>query len=109
MAFLLSACLSEGAEMASAVDAIKEGAALIDVRTAEEYAGGHIEHSTRIGHGAIVDGVAKLGLEKDDVIVVYCRSGNRSGKAKAALESEGYQHVINGGGYRSLQQGLGNG
>ncbi|MCR9166139.1 MAG: rhodanese-like domain-containing protein [Nannocystaceae bacterium] len=84
----------------------EEGAVLLDVRTPQEHAEGHIEGSVNISHEKIVaddaEALAELealtGGDKGKAIVVYCRSGGRAGKAKAALEAAGYTRVTNVGG-----------
>ena len=70
----------------------------IDTRTAEEYAGGHLEQAALIPYDVIEQGVAALQLSKDTPIYLYCRSGGRAGKAKLALEAQHYTNVINVGG-----------
>ena len=54
---------------------------LIDVRTAEEYADGHLEEALNIDYfsATFLEDISKLGLETP--VLVYCRSGNRSGKS----------------------------
>jgi len=82
---------------------IANGALLIDVRSAEEYAQGHIEGSINIPHTE-VDRLAELiGDDLARPVVVYCRSGNRSGQAESALEKLGYTGVFNGTGFEALQ------
>jgi len=71
---------------------VEAGAQLVDVRTAEEFAAGHLPGAVNIP----VEGLElRMGeLEpKDQPIVVYCRSGNRSGRAAGMLERAGYQTV----------------
>ncbi len=70
----------------------------IDTRTAEEFAEGHLEQAALIPYDVIVEGVAALPLSKDTPIYLYCRSGNRAGKAKLALEAQNYTNVTNVGG-----------
>jgi len=43
-----------------------------------------------------VDGYARLMPDKEQQIVLYCRSGNRSGQATQFLQQNGYTNVING-------------
>ncbi len=69
-----------------------------DVRSAEEYAGGHIKEASHISHEAILAGVSAQGLAKDTPIYLYCGSGYRAGVAKDALEAQHYTNVINVGG-----------
>jgi rhodanese-related sulfurtransferase len=68
---------------------------LIDVRTAEEYRGGAIPSAINIPYDVIQDNLPTQ--DRSARIVVYCRSGNRSGKAKATLEALGFQNVNNFG------------
>lgn len=81
---------------------IEQQALVIDVRTAEEFAAGHIEGAINIPFESIVEGVAKLGLKNDDSIVLYCRSGRRSGIADEALTQAGFSHTANAGGVDAL-------
>jgi phage shock protein E len=75
----------------------------IDVRTASEFSGGHVEGALNIEFGDIVHGLAQRGIDSDTPIILYCGSGKRSGIAQQSLQSEGYSQVINAG---SLQQAL---
>jgi len=70
----------------------------IDVRTAEEYAAGHVTEAINIPYEQIGARVAEVTTDKDDLIYVYCRSGRRSGIAKKTLEDAGYRNVVNVGG-----------
>jgi phage shock protein E len=81
---------------------ITQGATVIDVRTAQEFASGHLAGATNIPFEEIVEGVKALGLEKDTSIVLYCRSGRRSGVANDALIAQGYSQTVNAGGYQGL-------
>ena len=74
----------------------------IDVRTAEEYAAGHLEDSVNIPYESITAKVGDLTTDKDTDIRVYCRSGHRSGIAKKMLEEKGFSNVTNEGGYQDL-------
>ena len=74
-----------------------EGALLLDVRGADEYAEGYIPGSINIPLQLLP---MKKGLPEDldTPIFVYCRSGGRSRRAAAFLEKEGYENVKNIGG-----------
>lgn len=82
-----------------AKDLIDEGSpTIVDVRTAQEYANGHIP-------GAINIPVENIGSEKpaeltdaDAQLIVYCRTGVRSKQASDRLVELGYQHVNDMGG-----------
>ena len=91
-----------------ALTKVAQGAMLVDVRTPEEYAEGHLPEAINIPFEQIVEAFAKQGIAKDTPVVVYCRSGRRSGIAKESLEKAGYQEVYNGGGYDSLKASAGN-
>ncbi|BCV27803.1 hypothetical protein AYI74_12200 [Shewanella algae] len=91
-----------------ALTKVAQGAMLVDVRTPEEYAEGHLPEAVNIPFEQIAEAFAKQGIAKDTPVVVYCRSGRRSGIAKESLEKAGYQEVYNGGGYDSLKASAGN-
>ncbi|ENM5813057.1 rhodanese-like domain-containing protein [Vibrio mimicus] len=91
---------SERAEIAWQM--VNDGALLIDVRTAEEYAQGHLDDALNWPLSEVE--TAFQSVEKDSPIVVYCRSGNRSGIAQKYLVEQGYTQVHNGGGYEEMRQ-----
>ena len=108
-ALILSSCSADpvpNANINQVVTAITTGATVIDVRTAEEMAEGMLPNAVPIPHAEIVSGVAALELSADATLVLYCRSGRRSGLATAALQKAGYTRVINGGGYGDLVTAL---
>ena len=70
----------------------------IDVRTAEEYAAGHVGRAVNIPYEEITQRISEVTTEKDAEIYLYCRSGRRSGIAKTALDEAGFTHVVNAGG-----------
>lgn len=70
----------------------------IDVRTAEEFAGGHVEGALNVPYDEIGDRIGAVELQKDDTIYLYCGSGRRAGIAKETLETMGYTGVTNVGG-----------
>lgn len=80
----------------------REGGVIVDVRTPEEFSGGHVEGAVNIPVDRIdaeLDQLAKLtDGDKDKPVVVYCRSGARADRAKSALLRSGYTQVTNVGG-----------
>lgn len=74
---------------------IKEGAFLVDVRSPGEFAGGSAKGAVNIPLDSITQQIKKFEGKKN--IVVFCRSGNRSGQAKSILEQKGFKNVTNGG------------
>lgn len=80
----------------------------LDVRTPSENRAGSLPKSQLIDFTA-PDFMAKaLKLDKDALVLVYCRSGNRSSMACSALKANGFQHVYNlAGGYASWKEVVG--
>lgn len=74
---------------------------IIDVRSLEEYAQGHIENSINIPIDEIDSALDQF--DKDQKIIVCCQSGNRSERAKFRLEDLGFKHVENGGSWKSFK------
>ncbi len=76
----------------------EQGALLLDVRSAKEFAAGHVEGAQLLPHDEIATRVAELdeqlGGDRTRPLVVYCRSGRRSSEAKATLEQAGFTQVI---------------
>lgn len=71
---------------------------LLDVRTQEEYDEGHIPGAILIPDYEITEKAESVICDKDETILVYCRSGNRSKDASAALVQLGYTDVREFGG-----------
>lgn len=76
----------------------------IDVRSPGEFESGHVEGSINIPHTEIVDRIGEVTGDKDATLYLYCRSGNRSGKAMRALQEAGFTDVSNIGGYQEAQE-----
>ena len=81
----------------------KPGTLLIDVRSAEEFASGALSGAQNISHEQIAAQISRVAPDKSKPIVLYCRSGRRSGLAQDALQALGYQQVVNAGGIDSLK------
>ena len=86
---------------------------IIDARTAEEFAEGHIENAILIPEYEIKDRAEKELPDKDALILVYCRSGRRSKIASEELAKLGYTNVKEFGGiidwpYEIVKQGENN-
>jgi len=76
---------------------------IIDVRTAAEYAVGHIEGAVNIPLDEIGARIRMLpDVDEDSPILLYCRVGARSAVAQAILEEQGYTRVPNGGSLSAL-------
>jgi phage shock protein E len=94
--FALSLVLGgAGADLISGAEArtlVKSGAAIVDVRTPEEFADGHIEGARNIPLSDLTARVAEVGA-KTKPVVVYCFSGARSRRAAQLLRDAGYTQV----------------
>jgi phage shock protein E len=75
-----------------------QGALIVDVRTAQEYGQQQIANAINIPYKKIVKQFKALEVRKDRIIVLYCRSGNRAGKAIMSLRKAGYTNLHNAGG-----------
>ena len=83
-------------------DVIKDRKTLfVDVRTPQEYASGHIASAVNIPLDQIMGRMDEL-KKAEGPIVLYCRSGNRSGMAQLLLQAQGFRNLHNGGGLDDL-------
>ena len=86
-----------------ALKKVSSGAILLDVRSPGEFASGHVEGALNIPHDQISGRLGELLKYKGNEIVLYCRSGRRSGLAQAQLTKEGFRSTYNAGGISALQ------
>ncbi len=73
---------------------------ILDVRTQEEFQQGHIPGAICVPNETIGKEPVPALPEKDQLILVYCRSGNRSKQAAGKLAAAGYTQVVEFGGIR---------
>lgn len=107
---LLSGCATQSTEktyrqitMEEAVTMMEEetGYTILDVRTAQEYSEKHIPGAINIANESIgTEDIPELP-DKDQLILVYCRSGNRSKQASEKLVKLGYTNIVEIGGINS--------
>lgn len=71
---------------------------ILDVRTIEEYNEGHIPNAICIPNETIDETVTTKLPNKDQLILIYCRSGNRSKQAALKLQHLGYTNLVEFGG-----------
>ncbi len=81
---------------------LAQGTVVYDVRTPEEYAGGHAEGAINLPLDKIQSGVYPQAA-KTSPIAVYCHSGNRSGQATTILKQAGYTNITDIGAYGNLK------
>lgn len=84
---------------------------ILDVRTAYEFAEGHIENAKNIDVSGSTFEAEIEKLDKDQPVFVYCAIGVRSAKAAAILRKKGFKHVydLDGGYHDLLKVGMKNG
>ena len=82
------------ADFAAGLDTISN-AFLLDVRTDAEFASGHLKGATQIDFYRDDFEEAIAALDKNQPVFVYCRSGNRSGKAAKQMKTMGFKEVYN--------------
>lgn len=105
LAFLAFRYLTSGGDtqpVETVAQAIADGAQVLDVRTSDEYASGHVVGAV---HANVLDpgfAGAVSGLNASEPVYVYCASGHRSGRAASKLEALGFEIVINAGGIGDL-------
>lgn len=106
---LLTGCGAEDAptyrqvssDEAAAMMASESDYLILDVRTREEYEQGHIPGAVCVPNESIGSGELSALPRKDQLILVYCRSGNRSQQAARKLADSGYTNIVEFGGILS--------
>lgn len=108
LALMMSACGTQDKETASYRQISQEeamemmtrddGHVIVDVRTYEEYDEGHIPDAICIPNESIIEEMPAQLSDPDQIILVYCRSGNRSKQAAEKLANIGYTNVYEFGG-----------
>lgn len=73
---------------------------LIDVRTVEEFQSGSVANAINIPMSEVASRIEEL--KSLEPMVVFCKSGNRSGQVEAYLKQQGVQQIANGGGWLEL-------
>ena len=86
------------AEEAKEIMDTEEGYIILDVRTQDEFDETHIPGAILIPHDEITEKAEDLLTDKDQLILVYCRSGRRSKLAAEALVELGYTNIKEFGG-----------
>ncbi|WP_240453341.1 MULTISPECIES: rhodanese-like domain-containing protein [unclassified Flavobacterium] len=81
---------------------IQNKAFLVDVRTPSEFASGHVEGSVNIPLDQVLNQLQMF--QNHENIVVFCKSGNRSGQAFQMLKANGFNNVTNGGTWQQVKK-----
>jgi len=90
-----------GSEQVDLSTLVKAGAKMVDVRSKAEFASGRAKGSINIPLDEI--GSKSTQFKKDEVIIVCCRSGNRSASAQRILKQKGFSQVYNAGPWTNLR------
>lgn len=67
---------------------------VLDVRTPEEFAAGHVPGAVNIPHDQLPNRIAEITNAKNKDVVVYCRSGKRAAMAQDTLAAHGFKRVL---------------
>ncbi|MCL2635415.1 MAG: rhodanese-like domain-containing protein [Betaproteobacteria bacterium] len=97
---LLAGSAGKGLNPVAATQLInREDAYILDVREADEFAGGHLPEARNIPLGKLAERIGELEKFKDRALLVCCAAGVRSGKACAQLRRNGFtrMHSLAGG------------
>lgn len=82
----------EAEELISRIEA-ETAPTILDVRTSEEFAEGHIQGAINIPYTELEERYSELEMEGSDELVVYCQSGRRAGIAEGTLAELGFTNV----------------
>ena len=105
---LLSSCGGASYTQISQAEALQmmqeqENYLIVDVRRTDEFAEGHIAGAINVPNEEIADEMPELLPDKDQLLLIYCRSGNRSKQASQKLADMGYRNVYEFGGINTWQ------
>lgn len=67
---------------------------ILDVRTPAEFAAGHVPGARNVPHDQVASKLEELAASRDKTVVLYCRSGRRSGMAAETLRSAGFGKLL---------------
>lgn len=83
---------------------LAQGALVIDVRSPEEFRSGHVPNAVNIPLGELRESLPLRVKDKNQVLLLHCLSGGRSGIAQQQLKGMGYPNVFNLGSLARAQQ-----
>ncbi len=89
--------------MSTLIEKIKNGAAIVDVRTPAEFADEHYKGALNIPVNQLASRMSEIG-PKDRPVVLYCASGARSAMAARMLKAAGFSDVTNAGGLEDMPE-----
>ena len=77
---------------------------LLDVRTTQEFAAGHLEGAVNIPHDQVQARISEIEEYKNKAVVLYCKVGGRAAMALEVLKKNGFQNLHNAGGFEELSK-----
>lgn len=83
----------EQSEVLTQIKSPQPNVVILDVRSAEEFAEGHIPGAMNIDYRELGQHLTKLSAHKNDKIIVHCRSGRRAAVAEKLLINNGFSQV----------------
>ncbi|MGD0939517.1 MAG: rhodanese-like domain-containing protein [Terracidiphilus sp.] len=89
---------------ADAVDYLQKGAMVVDVRTAGEFAAGHLPNAINLPLNEIESSLPRRVKDKNQVLLLHCQAGGRCAEARKKLIALGYMNVFNLGSYSRAAQ-----
>jgi rhodanese-related sulfurtransferase len=107
--FVLLVVLKRGGQVSARAAAgyLRDGALVMDVRTAGEFTAGHLPGAVNLPLSEIETAIGRKVKSKDRVVLLYCQSGVRSGEARRKLRAMGYEHAFNMGSYGRAERIIG--
>lgn len=84
----------------SPIKQLPSNAFLVDVRTSDEFSEGSVPNAVNIPLDQVEQSLDQF--QNKENIVVFCRSGNRSGQAMEILQKNGIDNVVNGGSWENV-------
>ncbi len=80
-------------ELLAEIAAAKSDVVVLDVRTAEEFAAGHVPGARNVSHDQLESRLGELSGLRDKPVVLYCRSGRRTLLAEEVLRNAGFTRL----------------
>ena len=87
-----------GGQAVGPMDAVRlmnQGALLVDVRSREEFEGGHVLYARHLPQEEVAAAGESLKKYRDKPVIVCCESGMRSGAAARVLKAQGFAKIVN--------------
>lgn len=88
----------------AAADYLRQGAVVIDVRSAGEFTAGHLPRAINIPLSEIESVIQRKVTDRNQVLLLHCQSGMRSSAAVKKLKAAGYPNAYNLGSYARAEE-----